>query len=415
MRAILVAIVALALSPAAARAQGYEDEADEGTYSTYSADEARLDPSQYPQDPGAVATPAEVPPEQQLFDTFYSELSRWGRWDEDATYGWIWYPLDPDFRPYTDGWWVYTTEGWAFESDEPWAWAVYHYGRWVPMPQGWAWIPGYEWSPAWVSIRASDGFVGWCPLGPDELVYDYMPYGWRWSWSPWVFVEVGGFGRHHHRHEYVEHERARGAFHDARPLPGSHLRNIPNVHHAEPIGVNVSNSPCPRSGHTIGFTVFRPPAAQPGMHPVQRVSYRPTPGGVRPAPAPVQAQPGTAHFAQPGTAHYAEPASPIHPLPPGTTHFPQPQPLGPVQPRPSGSPYYVQPSVGPAPHYAQPAGGPAHLPQSAGTVQAQPVTNTVRPPLTSTSVPAHSAQPVAPSGSNSGHSTSHSSSSPEKK
>src|SRR6266536_6366089 len=31
------------------------------------------------------------------------------------------------------------------------------------------WVPGNEWSPAWVSWRQGDEVIGWAPMPPDEI------------------------------------------------------------------------------------------------------------------------------------------------------------------------------------------------------------------------------------------------------
>ncbi len=66
-------------------------------------------------------------------DTFYDELDPYGEWVWHPRYGYVWLPEDvsPRWRPYTVGRWTYTDEyGWYWDSNEPFAWAVYHYGRW---------------------------------------------------------------------------------------------------------------------------------------------------------------------------------------------------------------------------------------------------------------------------------------------
>ena len=48
-----------------------------------------------------------------------------------------------------------------------WGWAPFHYGRWYHDDYyGWAWVPGYEWAPAWVSWRSGGGYYGWAPMSP---------------------------------------------------------------------------------------------------------------------------------------------------------------------------------------------------------------------------------------------------------
>lgn len=103
-------------------------------------------------------------------DLFYDDLSQYGDWVEVGDYGYCWHPRDVanDWRPYNDGNWVYTDAGWTWVSQEPYGWAVYHYGRWLRIEDtGWVWVPGSEWAPAWVSWRRSPKYVGWAPLPPE--------------------------------------------------------------------------------------------------------------------------------------------------------------------------------------------------------------------------------------------------------
>ena len=73
-----------------------------------------------------------------------------------------------DWRPYTNGHWIYTDAGWTWISDEPFGWATYHYGRWIRLRGfGWVWVPGEQWAPAWVSWRKGNDYVGWAPLPPE--------------------------------------------------------------------------------------------------------------------------------------------------------------------------------------------------------------------------------------------------------
>jgi hypothetical protein len=103
-------------------------------------------------------------------ESFYEPLEVYGRWIETIRYGWVWHPHDmpSDWRPYSYGHWQCTEMGWVFVADHPWGWACYHYGRWLHTPDnGWIWIPGTVWAPAWVSWRSGGEHVGWAPLPPD--------------------------------------------------------------------------------------------------------------------------------------------------------------------------------------------------------------------------------------------------------
>ncbi len=100
---------------------------------------------------------------------FYDNLASYGSWIQRPSYGWVWTPNDvsTNWRPYEDGHWVWTDQGWTWITDEPYGWATYHYGRWYNDPEiGWAWVPGDEWGPAWVSWQEGDNYVGWAPLPP---------------------------------------------------------------------------------------------------------------------------------------------------------------------------------------------------------------------------------------------------------
>ncbi|WP_395717270.1 DUF6600 domain-containing protein [Prosthecobacter sp.] len=111
---------------------------------------------------------ASTPPDYSLF---YDRLTPYGRWFDVSGYGYCWRPTitPPRWRPYVDGCWVWSSLGWTWQSNEPFGWATYHYGRWVNLSRyGWVWVPGHEWAPAWVSWRQSRDYVGWAPLPPDR-------------------------------------------------------------------------------------------------------------------------------------------------------------------------------------------------------------------------------------------------------
>jgi hypothetical protein len=149
------------------------------------------------------AIPAGRAAVQVSLDFFHENLESYGDWREVGDYGYCWQPrdVDRDWRPYSDGRWVYTDAGWTWDSDEPYSWAVYHYGRWARVDRiGWVWVPGTEWGPAWVSWRRSPRHIGWAPLPPEarftrsvgfgglvDIDYDIGP-------TNYSFVEVRNFG-----------------------------------------------------------------------------------------------------------------------------------------------------------------------------------------------------------------------------
>jgi hypothetical protein len=118
-------------------------------------------------------------------DFFYNNISG-GNWIEVSDYGYGWQPdvavNDPNWRPYADGYWAYTDDGWTWISYEDFGWATYHYGRWANLADyGWTWFPGsdLDWGPAWVSWRTGGDYVGWAPLPPrgPGVVYEGQPIG----------------------------------------------------------------------------------------------------------------------------------------------------------------------------------------------------------------------------------------------
>jgi hypothetical protein len=146
-----------------------------------------------PPPPPAAEAPA---PEDVTYQAFYDQLSPYGQWIENPDYGYVWMPdAGPDFKPYaSNGNWVYTDEGWAWNSGYPWGWATFHYGRWFFQDgYGWMWLPGNEWAPAWVEWRNSDDYYGWAPLGPNisfgmAVGGGYAPPTHYWSFVPHQYV-----------------------------------------------------------------------------------------------------------------------------------------------------------------------------------------------------------------------------------
>jgi hypothetical protein len=130
------------------------------------------------------------------FGVFYNGLAGNGEWIsvEGGTYAWRPMHTGAGWRPYWDGRWIWTDDGWYWDSQEPWAWATYHYGRWYYDDYyGWIWIPGYDWAPAWVEWRYGGDYVGWAPLGPYAVFnahfgVHYMRH-WATPYHYWSFVD----------------------------------------------------------------------------------------------------------------------------------------------------------------------------------------------------------------------------------
>lgn len=105
-------------------------------------------------------------------DEIDQTLDGYGEWIWVDDYGWVWRPyateVGLDFTPYeTCGSWVWTEDnGWVYGCDWEWGWLPFHYGQWGWFDDYWAWVPDYDWSPAWVDWRGGGGYVGWAPKVP---------------------------------------------------------------------------------------------------------------------------------------------------------------------------------------------------------------------------------------------------------
>lgn len=132
-----------------------------------------------------------TPAHAQVSGEFQAALEPYGEWRRNARWGEVWVPdqRPRGWRPYSVGHWVYTDDwGWFWVSDEDeadWGWVTYHYGRWIfERGTGWFWVPGDEWGPAWVDWRRGESYVGWAPLPPDDVIYEYEA-----DPTYWTFVE----------------------------------------------------------------------------------------------------------------------------------------------------------------------------------------------------------------------------------
>jgi hypothetical protein len=189
MNARLVITLGLAAFAVPAFAQGDQEYGDEA--GSYFEDEQPPAPDDSAQ--VDVSVDLANPSASVTFETFRDGLAPYGEWVTVNGYGRVWRPLHvaAGWRPYYQGRWEWTDEGWLWASEEPWGWAAYHYGRWSQDTYyGWIWIPGYQWAPAWVSWRYSPDYIGWAPLGPGSSVY-VTSYPAVYNW--WTFVPCTRF------------------------------------------------------------------------------------------------------------------------------------------------------------------------------------------------------------------------------
>jgi hypothetical protein len=261
-------------------------------------------------------------------------LDQYGRWDYDASHGYVWFPsVGAGWRPYYDGSWAHTRYGWTWIGAERWYWPTHHYGRWGFNGAFWFWKPLRGWSSAWVSWAFAPGFVSWCPLGFDGRPVvgfwgrpgDHLAYRPHYSpWRAWTIVPRDHFGpRRHVRNFAVDGDRL-----DAPTRGALIVQNAPPpapVGNAVPRGtlsVGVadgamprSEAPAPRNGavrrpSAVG-SVYPPlpprrgddpPAAASRERSGDRDASPPrrydTPGAVR-VPPPVEAPPPSGYTLPP--------------------------------------------------------------------------------------------------------------------
>jgi len=213
-----------------------------------------------------------------------------------------------------EGQWVHSDYGWYWQSEEPWAWATYHYGRWVlDNYYGWVWVPDVEWAPSWVAWREGGGYIGWAPLPPrcrwggDRFIEFHDD----WCLPSWyVFVGNDHFCDYHHRssvimnrtfinetiiHKTVNITRIENhnnvvinhgpAFTKIQQFNGDRLQTAVTTH-----------GPAAITGAHGGGTVYRPPELQLRHGPVFRESpaHEPKTTGPQPVTAPTVNRTGPA-------------------------------------------------------------------------------------------------------------------------
>ena len=159
------------------------------------------------------------------YQVFYDDLSPYGQWINYPSYGYVWSPnVDPGFVPYaTNGYWAYTDMGWTWVSYYSWGWAPFHYGCWfTDATYGPLWIPGYEWSPAWVTWRSSIDYYGWASICSSGSIYD-IPY------DLWTFVDEDDFGRQDLDRYYVNKSYKSTIFNESKIINNTFIDKSRNV------------------------------------------------------------------------------------------------------------------------------------------------------------------------------------------
>ena len=142
---------------------------------------------------------------------FYTELAPYGSWIE-VDYGVVvWRPtiIRTNWTPYNVGRWVWTNDGWYWDSYEPFGHVTYHYGRWYYDDYyGWLWYPDYEWAPAWVEWRYDNDYIGWAPLHPYAVfsvsIGIYFTNTYYTPYSYWNYVNYANFCDPYVYNYYVE-------------------------------------------------------------------------------------------------------------------------------------------------------------------------------------------------------------------
>ena len=227
-------------------------------------------------------SPATSPiPETEAAADFYSSLSPYGSWQNVPDYGWCWQPtvvvVNPSWQPYCDsGNWLWSDNGWYWNSYYSWGWAPFHYGRWYNPGSGWLWCPDRVWGSSWVSWRNSGSYCGWAPLPPGAC----YTAGAGWSYRG-VAVGVGfGFGLGAAQFTFVAHDRftdSRVASHAVRGDAASAAYRNTTV---------INNYAAGANNRVINHGVGRETIAAASRSPIRDVGVRELPRGNGPAVMP---------------------------------------------------------------------------------------------------------------------------------
>ncbi|MBE2279603.1 MAG: hypothetical protein IAE91_04365 [Ignavibacteriaceae bacterium] len=166
------------------------------------------------------------------FNYFYKSLRYDGSWIEMDRGFYVWKPrvYDYNWRPYANGNWIWTSEGWYWNSYESFGHIVYHYGRWYNDPYyGWVWVPGYQWAPAWVEWRYFDNYIGWAPLHPyvNFSIHTgiFISNTYYLDLYYWNYVNVNNFCNNNLYNHYVDVYKIRDNHYKTRSDYGARYEN----------------------------------------------------------------------------------------------------------------------------------------------------------------------------------------------
>jgi hypothetical protein len=261
----------------------------QNVYST-STPEQRMEP--LPESPllqGNAAEP-DLDRDPRALTAWNEQLAPYGIWIDDPSYGRVWIPneaaVGAGFSPYvTGGRWALDEGGeWIWVSEYPFGRIVFHYGRWVWIAgRGWAWVPGLQYAPAWVTWRvpvdATYGYVGWAPLPPSYVWFGGVSIWWGYPlYYPWVFCSSAYvFNPYVHHHIVYDHDGQAHAAHHTRPYypPRGYVRQPPRG--PEPSAANIPPNAVPRQRVSARDVAAAPNpklgVAGPGAFAAQRKAY----------------------------------------------------------------------------------------------------------------------------------------------
>jgi hypothetical protein len=160
---------------------------------------------------------------------YYESLRPFGSWFQVTPFGHVWRPTvvvsNPEWRPYVDsGSWILVNNSWYWQSHYSWGWAPFHYGRWMKSSVlGWVWIPGTEWSGAWVTWRETPTHYEWAPMPAESRVsisigstHGNVDWGFQFTITDGHFVSAPRYHfaggsywsshHYHHSHHVVTHK-----------------------------------------------------------------------------------------------------------------------------------------------------------------------------------------------------------------